>query len=65
MKDFQLISGRSESEVRSKLKALQRQGWSAAKSSRRNTQGKIEHFEEGPVSWKENGGMRYYLGVVR
>lgn len=66
MKDFQLISGRSESEVKSKLRALTKQGWSPAQSMRRKENGKVEYFEEGPVPWREVGNeMRYYLGVVR
>lgn len=58
MKDFQLISGRSESEVKSKARVLAKQGWREAPENNGSP--------STSVMWKEvNGERKYYLGVVR
>lgn len=57
MKDFQLLSGRIESEVKSKLRTMQKQGWRIALGN--------SGHEEGAVCWKDSQGMKYYLGVVK
>jgi hypothetical protein len=54
MKDFQLISGRTESEVRSKVRALRKQGWRIAIDK--------NGHEEGPTVCYQK---RYHLGVVK
>jgi hypothetical protein len=54
MKDFQLISSRTESEVRSKVRALRKQGWRIAIDK--------NGHEEGPTVCYQK---RYHLGVVK